>query len=79
MFTSDVAFTPTVKSIQKIKGSRRGYENMERNGSWASTLTPDISEYIAGVTSFYMATVNSEGQPYIQHRGGPSGFLKILD
>jgi predicted pyridoxine 5'-phosphate oxidase superfamily flavin-nucleotide-binding protein len=79
MFTSDVAFTPSVKAIQAAKGSRRAYANMELNGSWPSKLTNDAREFISSVTSFYMATANSEGQPYIQHRGGPAGFLRILD
>jgi hypothetical protein len=76
---SDIAFTPTVKSIQAERGSRRGYEHMERSGGWQSTVTPDLASFIASATSFYLATANGEGQPYIQHRGGPPGFLKAID
>ncbi len=78
-YTSDIAFTPTVKSIQTRKGSRHGYSRMEQSGSWESSITSQLKDFIAGQTSFYMASVNANGQPYIQHRGGPAGFLKVLD
>jgi predicted pyridoxine 5'-phosphate oxidase superfamily flavin-nucleotide-binding protein len=77
--TSDVAFTPAVKAIQARKGSRTAYARMEQNGSWEGVITPELQEFIAEQTSVYLATVNSEGQPYIQHRGGPRGFLRVLD
>ncbi len=78
-FTSDVAFTPAVKAIQTRKGSRHGYARMEQRGSWESVVTPELAAFVAAQTSFYMATVNGDGQPYIQHRGGPAGFLHVLD
>ena len=78
-YTSDVAFTPTVKAIQTRKGSRYGYSRMEQGGSWESTITAELEQFIAMQTSLYMATANKEGQPYIQHRGGPAGFLRVLD
>ncbi|MBC3860820.1 pyridoxamine 5'-phosphate oxidase family protein [Undibacterium jejuense] len=78
-YISDVAFTPAVKTIQERKGSRHAYARMEQNGSWESMITPELENYIAVQASFYMATVNADGQPYIQHRGGPAGFLKVLD
>lgn len=78
-YTSDIAFTPTVKAIQTRKGSRHGYACMEQGGSWEAAITPELQQFIALQTSFYMATVNAEGQPYIQHRGGPAGFLRVLD
>jgi predicted pyridoxine 5'-phosphate oxidase superfamily flavin-nucleotide-binding protein len=78
-YTSDVAFTPTVKAIQSRKGSRHGYARMEQGGSWESSISTELSEFISQQTSFYMATVNAEGQPYIQHRGGPAGFLRVID
>lgn len=78
-FTSDVAFTPTVKAIQSRKGSRHGYARMEQGGSWESSISTELREFIALQTSFYMATVNADGQPYIQHRGGPAGFLQVID
>ena len=78
-YTSDIAFTDTVKKIQKEKESRSIYANMEQRGSWESTVNEFLASFIAQRDSFYMATVNTEGQPYIQHRGGPKGFLKVID
>ena len=78
-FSSDVAFTPTVKAIQSRKGSRRSYGKMEERGSWQTLITPDLKHFIEAQTSVFLATANVEGQPYIQHRGGPAGFLKALD
>lgn len=77
--TSDVAFTETVKAIQERKGSRKGYARMEDKGGWADRVTEDLTAFIAARDSFYLATANAEGQPYIQHRGGKPGFLKVLD
>jgi len=79
VYTSDIAFTDAVKKIQKRKGSRDIYANMEQRGSWQDTITKQLADFIAERDSFYMATVSSEGQPYIQHRGGPKGFLKVID
>ena len=78
-YSSDVAFTPSVKAIQARKGSRRGYANMEQRGSWETRIAPDLAAFIEAQTSVFFATANAEGQPYIQHRGGPPGFLKVLD
>jgi uncharacterized protein len=78
-YVSDIAFTDAVKKIQKQKGSRNIYANMEQRGSWQYTVTKQLRGFIAERDSFYMATVSSEGQPYIQHRGGPKGFLKVID
>jgi len=78
-YTSDIAFTDKVKEIQERKGSRNSYGHMEQRGSWENTITKQLRDFIAERDSFYMATVNSEGQPYIQHRGGPKGFLKVID
>jgi uncharacterized protein len=78
-FSSDVAFTPTVKAIQARKGSRDGYASMERRGGWRTTITPDLAAFIGEQVSVFLATANADGQPYIQHRGGPPGFLHILD
>jgi uncharacterized protein len=77
--SSDIAFTPTVKEIQSRKGSRRGYARMEENGSWETIITPELADFIEQQTSIFLATANGEGQPYIQHRGGPPGFLRVLD
>ena len=76
---SDVAFTPSVKSVQERKGSRPAYARMEQRGGWQSRITPDLAQFIAAQTSVFLATANADGQPYIQHRGGPPGFLRVLD
>ena len=78
-FTSDVAFTPTVKAIQTRKGSRDSYARVEQRGGWRATITADLAAFIEAQTSVFLATANGEGQPYIQHRGGPAGFLRVLD
>ncbi|TIT33226.1 MAG: pyridoxamine 5'-phosphate oxidase [Mesorhizobium sp.] len=78
-FTSDVAFTPTVKAIQARKGSRQSYARVEERGGWQSAITPDLAAFIKMQTSVFLSTANGDGQPYIQHRGGPAGFLKALD
>jgi len=76
---SDIAFIPSVKAIQKRMGSRKQYERMEDLGGWEDTITPDLADFIAERDSFYLSTATADGQPYIQHRGGPKGFLKVLD
>lgn len=78
-FTSDVAFTGTVKAIQTRKGSRPAYARMEQGGSWEQAITDDLKAEIEAQTSVFLATANAQGQPYIQHRGGPAGFLQVLD
>lgn len=78
-FTSDVAFTPAVKAIQARKGSRHAYARMEQAGGWEATITDELADFIAAQISVFLATANAEGQPYIQHRGGPPGFLRVLD
>lgn len=72
---SDVAFSPTVKSVQERKGSRQAYAEMQMRRD----ITPDLIGFLAERDSFYLATVSADGQPYIQHRGGPKGFLRVLD
>ena len=76
---SDVAFTPSVKAIQSRQGSRSAYARMESGAGWATTITVDLATFIARQTSVFLATANATGQPYIQHRGGPPGFLHVLD
>ncbi len=76
---SDIAFTPSVKAIQTRKGSRAGYARMEEKGGWQHTVTDDLAGFIAERDSFYLATASADGQPYVQHRGGKPGFLKVLD
>ena len=76
---SDIAFTPAVKRLQTARGSRQAYERMEQNGGWRQAITADLQAFIAQRDSFYLGTANTGGQPYIQHRGGKPGFLKVLD
>lgn len=76
---SDIAFTDSVKAIQTRKGSRRGYARMESAGGWETRVTPELAEFLAELDMFYLGTANAAGQPYIQYRGGPPGFLKVLD
>jgi predicted pyridoxine 5'-phosphate oxidase superfamily flavin-nucleotide-binding protein len=78
-YSSDVAFTPAVKAVQERKGSRVHYARMEEAGSWETRVTPDLKSFIEAQTSVFLATANAQGQPYIQHRGGPPGFLRVLD
>jgi uncharacterized protein len=77
-YASDVAFTPTVKAIQAQKGSRQAYARVEARG-WETEITPMLADFVARQRSFMLATANAEGQPYIQHRGGPPGFLRVVD
>jgi predicted pyridoxine 5'-phosphate oxidase superfamily flavin-nucleotide-binding protein len=78
-YSSDVAFTPTVKAVQARKGSRTSYARVEEKGGWQTRIPPDLAAFIESQTSVFLATVNAQGQPYIQHRGGPAGFLRVLD
>jgi predicted pyridoxine 5'-phosphate oxidase superfamily flavin-nucleotide-binding protein len=78
-YSSDVAFTPAVKAIQTRKGSRDGYANVEQNGGWRTEVDENLAAFLANTNSFYLATASAAGQPYIQHRGGPKGFIKVLD
>ena len=78
-FSSDVAFTPAVKAIQTRKGSRDGYAEVESRGGWRTEIDEGLAAFLAEANSMYLATASADGQPYIQHRGGPKGFVKILD
>ncbi|RDJ21826.1 pyridoxamine 5'-phosphate oxidase [Bosea caraganae] len=78
-YSSDIAFTPAVKAIQARRGSRTSYARQEERGAWQTTITPDLAGFVEAQTSVFLATANAEGQPYIQHRGGPAGFLRVLD
>ena len=85
LYPSDIAFTPTVKMIQERKGSRKRYAEMEQNplymerAGWQTEITEDLKSFIEDQETIFIATTNSEGQPYIQHKGGPKGFLKVID
>ena len=77
--SSDVAFTPAVKTVQERRGSRESYARMEAKGGFRTTITPDLAAFLAEARSFYLATASADGQPYVQHRGGPPGFLRVID
>ncbi|MFQ5607591.1 MAG: pyridoxamine 5'-phosphate oxidase family protein [Candidatus Zixiibacteriota bacterium] len=77
--SSDIAFTPAVKALQERFGSRAAYARMEEKGGFTVEITEDLASFIAERDSFYIATASADGQPYVQHRGGPKGFLRVLD
>src|SRR5207253_3353867 len=68
-----------VKSIQARKGSREAYAHVEQRGGWRTEIDDNLAGLLGQTNSFYLATASADGQPYIQHRGGPKGFIKILD
>jgi predicted pyridoxine 5'-phosphate oxidase superfamily flavin-nucleotide-binding protein len=79
MASTDIAFSPSVKSVQDRRGSRGAYARLERNGGWEARIDAALARFIAGSRSFYLATASKDGQPYVQHRGGPPGFLRVID
>jgi len=79
MSFGSIAFTPVVKKLQERYGSRNQYERMERAGASQDRLTAFETEFLTLRDSFYWATIGATGWPYIQHRGGPKGFLKVID
>jgi predicted pyridoxine 5'-phosphate oxidase superfamily flavin-nucleotide-binding protein len=79
MSFGSLVFTPLVKKLQERYGSRRQYERMENSGATQDRFTPFETEFLSQRDSFYMATTGATGWPYVQHRGGPKGFLKVID
>jgi uncharacterized protein len=78
-YSTDVAFTPAVKAVQTSKGSRRHCARIEQSGGWRTEVDEALTSFLADTNSFYLASASADGQPYIQHRGGPKGFIKVLD
>jgi uncharacterized protein len=78
-YSADVTFTPSVKAVQTRKGSRLIYARQEEAGGWATEITTDLKAFIEAQTSIFLATSNLGGQPYVQHRGGPAGFVHVPD
>jgi predicted pyridoxine 5'-phosphate oxidase superfamily flavin-nucleotide-binding protein len=74
-----LVFTPLVKKLQERYGSRQQYERMEKSGGSNDRFTPFESEFLTQRDSFYWATTGATGWPYVQHRGGPKGFIKVID
>jgi uncharacterized protein len=79
MSFGSLLFTPVVKKLQERYGSRQQYERMKKSGAAGDHFTDFEIEFLAERDSFYWATVSSSGWPYVQHRGGPKGFLKVID
>jgi uncharacterized protein len=77
--TSDVAFSAVVKQVQTERGSRAAYARQESDGGFESVVTADLAGFIAGVDTAFLATASADGQPYVQHRGGPPGFIRVVD
>ncbi|MFZ4808649.1 MAG: pyridoxamine 5'-phosphate oxidase family protein [Hyphomicrobiaceae bacterium] len=77
--TSDIAFSDSVKAVQEARGSRKTFADLEARGGWRAAITPEVAAFLQSARTVYLATTNAAGQPYVQHRGGPPGFLKIAD
>ena len=77
--TSDVAFTPAVKAVQARRGSRELYRPMEERGGFRTAIDERMIETLAESNSAYLVTASRDGQPYAQHRGGPRGFIRVVD
>ncbi len=76
---NDIVFTPAIRAAQERLGSRGKGAFLEQKGRFARPITDDVAQYIALRRSCYFGTASADGRPYIQHRGGPPGFLKLLD
>jgi uncharacterized protein len=77
--SSDVAFTASVKAVQERRGSRSGYARVEARGGFETAVTEELIRFVADRDSAYLATASAAGRPYVQHRGGPKGFIRVLD
>jgi uncharacterized protein len=77
--SSDVAFTAAVKAMQLRRGSREAYAKTEARGGFRTKITPDLVAFLTEIDTTYLATANAAGQAYVQHRGGPKGFIRALD
>ncbi|MFK7892950.1 MAG: pyridoxamine 5'-phosphate oxidase family protein [Granulosicoccus sp.] len=78
-YTTDIAFTDSVKSVQQRLGSRGSMERLERSDSWPSILTDDMARWVKQRESVFIVSASLSGQPYAQHRGGPPGFIHVSD
>ncbi len=77
--SSDIAFTTKVKELQSSRGSRGAYAKLESRGGFRTGIDGDLTDFLAQVDTAYLATANAAGQPYAQHRGGPKGFIRVVD
>jgi uncharacterized protein len=76
---SDVAFSTAVKGVQAERGSRAAYARQEARGGFESEVTPELAGFLAEIDTAFLASASADGQPYVQHRGGPRGFIRPLD
>lgn len=74
-----IAFSPRVRALQEERGSRSAYARLDQGPPDHDRLGPAEIAFLGARDSFYMATVSETGWPYVQHRGGPPGFLRVLD
>ncbi|MFQ5634372.1 MAG: pyridoxamine 5'-phosphate oxidase family protein [Gammaproteobacteria bacterium] len=76
---ADITFTDSVKAAQSAYGSREHNDRLQQVAGPNDRLGPNEARFIAERDSFYIATVGESGWPYVQHRGGPKGFVRVLD
>ena len=79
MKPDEVMFSETVRAEQARRGSRAGYAHAAAKGRFQSDMSDEVIEFIAARNSAYLGTAGADGQPYVQHRGGPPGFLRVVD
>ena len=77
--SSDVAFSPAVKAVQEARGSRGAYARVERQGGFSTEVDEDLAAFLEEIDTAFLATASADGQPYVQHRGGPKGFIRAVD
>ena len=77
--SSAIAFTPAVKAVQSRRRSRAAYAALEADGGFRTSIDETLTAFLAEVDTAYLATANAAGQPYAQHRGGPRGFIQVVD
>jgi len=77
--TSDIAFTPAVKALQARRSPRPAYAKIEASGGFRTAIDESLIAFLAQIDTAYLATASSDGQPYAQHRGGPKGFIRVID
>ena len=75
----DIAFSPSVKQVQHERGSRKAYARVDSNGGFEARVTDELTAFLAEIDTAFLATASADGQPYVQHRGGPRGFIRVLD
>ena len=77
--STDIAFSKSVKQTQAERGSRAAYARVEASGGFETEVTDDLRAFLAQIDTAFLATASADGQPYVQHRGGPKGFIRVLD